>query len=420
MYVFDPTDQDGHVIPHGKQALVPSHIWYTPCSGLWQSVWMESVPDTYVTKLDVRAAMDGKVTAMVHSSSNRSVPTTIAILDEAGGTVQAVDGMSDQPVEFTVDAPRLWSPDQPNLYNISVRLGADQVASYTGFRTLRRGDVAGVQRPLLNDAFVFLFGTLDQGFWPDGIYTAPTHEAMVSDLILLKSLGMNMVRKHVRVLLSRPRPVLPPPRVVPDTRRACVLQVKVEPQLFYEACDRLGLLVIQDMPSMTAGATPDAAQQAEFERQLLVMVDQLKNHPAVATWVREPSRGPSSDRPTCSPRLQVIYNEGWAQLRDHGQYPEVNLTRQIRAVDPTRLVDAVTGWFDHGAGDFSDNHHYAEPQCGTPWYSADSSPTDPSRIAIQGERERERPSLTYVALTVDGGLQASLAAWDTTCPSSSA
>jgi len=164
---------------------------------------------------------------------------------------------------------------------------------------------------------------------------------------MLKNLGFNMLRKHI----------------------------KVENDLFYQACDQLGLLVIQDMPALrplqsktfdngtSVTYLPNEDQQAEFDRQLVVLVNQHKNYPSIAAW--------------------VIYNEGWGQVIDG--YPEFGLTELVRQLDPTRLVDSTTGWFDHGAGDFSDNHHYANPQCGSPFYSIQSSPFDPSRIGFQGE-----------------------------------
>lgn len=206
--------------------------------------------------------------------------------------------------------------------------------SYTGFRTFSVGEIDGVARPLINGEFIFQFGTLDQGFWPDGIYTPPNREAMVYDLQVLKDLGLNMLRKHI----------------------------KVENALFYRACDELGLLLIQDMPSMPL-RTPDADQQAEWERQLDILIQQHRNYPSIYTW--------------------VIYNEGWGQITDY--YPEFNLTSRVKQLDPTRFVDSTTGWHDHGAGDFHDNHHYANPQCGTPFYSIQSTPYDNKRIAIQGE-----------------------------------
>jgi len=200
---------------------------------------------------------------------------------------------------------------------------------------------------VLNGEATFLFGTLDQGFWPDGIYTPPNREAMVYDLETLKNLGFNMLRKHI----------------------------KVENALFYQACDEMGLMLIQDMPSLRPLATktlsnctvedilPDADQQAEFQRQLELLIKQHRSYPSIVTW--------------------VIYNEGWGQVIDG--YPEFGLTDLVHELDPTRLIDSTTGWYDHGAGDYSDNHHYANPQCGTPFYSTASSPFDPSRIGFQGE-----------------------------------
>jgi len=209
------------------------------------------------------------------------------------------------------------------------------VSSYTGFRTISVGEVDGVKRPLLNGEFVFQFGTLDQGWWPDGLMTPPNREAMVFDLQLLKRLGLNMVRKHI----------------------------KVEPDLFYQACDQLGLLVIQDMPALRL-VTPNAEQQAEFARQLELLIEQHKSYPSITTW--------------------IIYNEGWGQITK-GYYPEFGLTDRVKELDPTRLVDSTSGWIDHGAGDWHDNHHYANPQCGTPFYSLASTPYDEQRVAIQGE-----------------------------------
>lgn len=153
------------------------------------------------------------------------------------------------------------------------------------------------------------------------------------------------------------------------------LQIKVESPLFYEACDRLGLLVMQDMPSLrpsqsrtledctTQTILPDEAQQQEFQRQLELLVKQFRSYTSIFSW--------------------VVYNEGWGQIT--ATYPEFGLVDVVRQLDPTRLVNANSGWYDHGAGDFSDNHHYANPQCGTPWYSINSSPHDPRRVGFQGE-----------------------------------
>ncbi|KAL4902902.1 hypothetical protein BDW74DRAFT_186563 [Aspergillus multicolor] len=331
VFVYDPTDTSGTMVPLGKQTLNPSHIFYRPCSGIWQSVWLESAPAEHISKLDINADMNGEVTVTVHSSGNGSSPVEVTVQD-GSDTVTTHSGSANTQFTFTVDNVKLWSPDTPNLYNVTVTLGDDRVTSYTGFRTISMGEVNGVVRPLVNGEFKFLFGTLDQGFWPDGLYTPPTREAMVYDLQVLKELGFNMVRKHI----------------------------KVEPALFYRACDELGLLVIQDMPSMPL-RTPNAAQQEEFVRQLELLINQLKNYPSIYTW--------------------VIYNEGWGQLDSQ----EFALTERVRALDPTRLIDSTSGWNDHGAGDYSDNHHYANPQCGTPFYSSPSIAFNPTRIGMQGE-----------------------------------
>ncbi|XXH03266.1 DNA-dependent RNA polymerase II [Hypoxylon texense] len=324
VFVFDPTDAEGNAnAPFSPGSVAHRYL----------QVWLESVPETYIQQLDITAGMDGIVNVTV-TTNQGSDAVSVSIHDAQGARIASTNGVANTPFDFTVDSPSLWSPDSPTLYNLTVTLGDDTVNSYTGFRTFSVGEIDGVPRPLINGEFIFQFGTLDQGFWPDGIYTPPNREAMVYDLQVLKDLGLNMLRKHI----------------------------KVENALFYRACDELGLLLIQDMPSMPL-RTPDADQQAEWERQLDILIQQHKNYPSIYTW--------------------VIYNEGWGQITDY--YPEFNLTARVKQLDPTRFVDSTTGWHDHGAGDFHDNHHYANPQCGTPFYSIQSTPYDNKRIAIQGE-----------------------------------
>lgn len=254
----------------------------------------------------------------VHSNTNSpNTPFQIDILEPNSDKVKfTASGTSGEPFVFKVDAPQLWTPDTPTLYKITVRFGnegKDKVSSYTGFRTISRGVINGIQRPLLNGKFIFSFGPLDQGYWPDGIYTAPSVEAMEFDLKQLKQVGINMLRKHI----------------------------KVEPALYYRACDEMGLLVMQDMPSLrpdvpseTGGGTVrlvGEAEQREFNRQVGMMVEQLKNYPSIFAW--------------------VIYNEEWGQATTE-PWPEFELTDMVRSLDPTRLVNAVSGWTDHTAGDF--------------------------------------------------------------------
>ncbi|KAF2717932.1 glycoside hydrolase family 2 protein [Polychaeton citri CBS 116435] len=348
VFVHDPTDTDPYVIPIGKQTLNPSHIFYTPCSGIWQSVWIESAPANWVTDLHLSADMNGNVNTTISTSEGGSEDVEVTVYEKnTTNQVATQTCQANTACRFTVSSPKLWSPGSPNLYDISVKVGDDEISSYTGFRTFEVGTIDGVTRPLLNGDFIFQFGTLDQGFWPDGIYVPPNREAMEFDLKTLKDLGFNMLRKHI----------------------------KVENALFYQSCDELGLLLIQDMPSLRplqsrteANCTvvpvlPDDAQQAEFQRQLEILITQHRNYPSIGTW--------------------VVYNEGWGQRTDY--YPEFGLTDLVKSLDPTRFVDSTSGWYDHGAGDYSDNHHYANPQCGSPFYSIQSSPYDPSRIGFQGE-----------------------------------
>ncbi|OAG11616.1 putative hydrolase [Paraphaeosphaeria sporulosa] len=365
VFVFDPTNMWPYNVPIGKQKLIPEHIFYTPCSGIWQTVWLESTPVESIERLDINAGADGKVDITVHTTSNVTATADFTLYEP---NTELVKFKTKVPVNkahsFVVDSPQLWSPDSPTLYNITVTLGSDTVQSYTGFRTISKGVINGVQRPLLNGEFVFMFGTLDQGYWPDGLHSPPSLEAMVYDLKALKEVGYNMLRKHI----------------------------KVEPALFYQAADQLGLMLIQDMPALSTSSVfindetakqcpavslspsldPDTVQK-EFDRQLAVMVNQLKSYPSIVTW--------------------VIYNEGWGQPwegNDGVRNTSIDgiLTDYVRKIDPTRLIDSVTGWHDHGVGDFHDNHHYSSPQCGTPWYSTPSTPYNPEtdhRIAIQGE-----------------------------------
>jgi hypothetical protein len=321
--VTDPTEGDQ---PRGKQSRKPEGIFYTPTSGIWQTVWLEPVPTVCVDRLKLVPDLDNRalrLEAGVNSLSDTLRVEAVALV--AGQEVGRVSGLPNEQLVLPVAAPRVWTPDDPFLYDLRVTLREhdrelETVSSYFGMRKVAlQKDAQGVTRIALNDHFLFQVGTLDQGFWPDGIYTAPTDDALRSDIDFLKQAGFNLTRKHV----------------------------KIEPDRWYYWCDKLGLLVWQDMPSGN-NATP--AGRREFEAELLHMVVQLENHPSIITW--------------------VLFNEGW------GQYDTERLTQQLKALDPSRLINNASGWTDMRVGDLIDVHSYPGP---------DSPDPEPRRAAVLGE-----------------------------------
>ncbi|MDT0392852.1 PA14 domain-containing protein [Streptomyces dubilierae] len=308
--VYDPTDAaSGENPPLGKQRLDPSGIWYTPSSGIWQTVWMEPVARDHADSLKIVPDVAGeKVTVEVRGVRD-GVPVTATAYD-GRRKVATASGRTGGPLTLTVRDPHLWSPDDPFLYGLKVRVGADRVGSYFGMRSVAVEKVNGVPRTLLNGEPVFMMATLDQGFWPDGLHTAPTDEALAYDLKAHKRLGFNSVRKHI----------------------------KVEPDRWFYWADRLGLLVWQDMPAMTAGVNPNATSRARYERELKEMIDEHVSSPSVVMW--------------------VTFNEGW------GQYDVGRIAEQAKAWDPTRLVNGQSGLnlgADGGTGDIMDEHGYPSP-----------------------------------------------------------
>ncbi|MEU2736238.1 PA14 domain-containing protein [Streptomyces sp. NPDC007095] len=308
--VYDPTDAaSGENPPLGKQRLDPSGIWYTPTSGIWQTVWMEPVAPDHVDSLKLTPDVDGGRLTVEPKGVRDGLPVT-ATAYEGGRKVATVTGRTGQPLTLKIAHPRLWSPDDPFLYDLRVSVGRDRVGSYFGMRSISVEKVDGTPRTVLNGKPVFMMATLDQGFWPDGLYTAPTDEALAYDLRMHKEMGFNAVRKHI----------------------------KVEPDRWFYWADRLGLLVWQDMPAMTAGVNPSAAARAEYEREMKLMIDQHISSPAVVMW--------------------VTFNEGW------GQYDEGRIADQAKAWDPTRLVNGMSGLnlgADGGTGDIMDEHGYPSP-----------------------------------------------------------
>lgn len=331
---WDPTEEGPQ--PRGKQMLRPNLVqrpfFYSPASGIWQTVWLEEVPTCRIVSLRLRSSSTSlSVGVRLVGSCEGDELRIEASVD--GRTVASATAAATAELDLAVPDPHRWSPSDPFLYDLEVSLlrdGAlrDRVTSYFALRAVEvRRDSSGVLRIHLNGEPLFLHGLLDQGYWPDGIYTAPCDEALRFDIEETKRLGFNLIRKHV----------------------------KIEPARWYWHCDRLGMLVFQDMPNgdrMALGVpiggiglfdptrwigqrgirrTPKSI--AIFERELDAMIDDLGNSPAVVAW--------------------VIFNEGW------GQFDTVRFAAHVAAADPSRLVDAVSGWVDDpGAGHLRDVHVY--------------------------------------------------------------
>jgi hypothetical protein len=301
---WDPTNEGGQ--PIGKQTLHPGGIFYTPTSGIWGTVWLEAVPKTYMKELKLVPDIDAGVLKLTVTADRGTVR---AVVRDGVTTVSETSGQAGQEISIPVPNAKLWSPDQPFLYDLALELtdgsSKDKLRSYFGMRKISLGpDEKGLTRLLLNNKFVFQAGPLDQGFWPDGLYTAPTDAALKYDVETTKSYGFNMARKHV----------------------------KVEPSRWYYWCDKLGLLVWQDMPG-SGNNTP--AQKQQFEVELKQMVATHANHPSIIMW--------------------VVFNEGW------GQYDTERLTETVKQWDPSRLVNNASGWTDKNVGDVLDHHTYPVP-----------------------------------------------------------
>ncbi|MDB5241986.1 MAG: glycoside hydrolase family protein [Spirosoma sp.] len=371
--VTDPTSADEQ--PRGKQALRPSGIFYTPVSGIWQTVWMEPVPKAgHIEELRLTPEVDsGRVRVEVllnRPPANRATTAVRLTAQDGQQTISTTLIRAGKVAYLPIQNPKLWSPDSPFLYNLKAELvtvndpfgdtpqnkrprqddairtayaGAtvtgsalDFVTSYFAMRKIGvgKGPVANQPVLLLNNKFVFQNGPLDQGWWPGGLLTPPSEEAMAFEIDFLKKSGFNMLRKHI----------------------------KIEPDRYYYLCDKLGILVWQDMPSgFLEGQNEAPGDQSEplrrskakeqVELELRRMMNQLHNHPSIVTW--------------------VVHNEGW------GQYDNERLSAWVKGIDPSRVVNAVSGWNDRGAGDFYDIHTYEE----------EPRPADPktNRVIVIGE-----------------------------------
>jgi hypothetical protein len=332
--VFDPTDDDNSPIARGKQVMKPHGIFYTAVTGIWQTVWLEPVPEAHIVRLKTTPDIDIAVLMVEAEIAGESEGTMLSIEVSRGQeAVAEADVPADAPAQLSIPRLALWSPSDPALYDIRVLLTKggrtlDEVKGYAGMRKISLGkDAGGVIRLFLNNAPLFEFGPLDQGWWPDGLYTAPTDDALRYDIEAIKALGMNMLRKHV----------------------------KVEPDRLYYWCDTLGLLVWQDMPSalFKREALPAdvlAARDAQFEGEWKSIMDALSSHPSIVMW--------------------VPFNEGW------GQYETERITAWTKLYDRSRLVNNASGWTDKGVGDVSDIHSYPGP---------DMPPLEETRASVLGE-----------------------------------
>jgi len=328
--VWDPTDSGTQ--SRGKQVQKPGGIFYTPTSGIWQTVWLEPVPEIYIASLRMTAdTHEGNVTVEV--LTNRPMRNGKAFVKVYEGKKKIVEknARSDAPIVIKIPEPKLWSPESPYLYRLQISLSSgDRVESYFGMRCVSLGkDGEGRTRIFLNGKPYFMIGVLDQGFFPDGIYTAPNDEALRYDIEVAKKLGFNTIRKHV----------------------------KVEPARWYYWCDKLGMLVWQDMPSgdrfigtndPDIQRTPESAKQ--FEKELKAMIEFLYDHPSIVMW--------------------VVFNEGW------GQFDTVRIANWVKRLDRTRLTNAASGWVDRGVGDVLDIHDYPGPS---------APPPQENRASVLGE-----------------------------------
>lgn len=339
--VWDPTDTSYQ--PHGKQVSKPGGIWYTPVSGIWQTVWLEPVNNKHIDNLRITPDVDFRTINVDAAIANGSNADLIEVDVYDGNTlVSSAKSINGVPVQVQMPADmKLWTPDTPYLYDMKVTLKSqgkviDQVSSYTAMRKFSMGkDNRGINRIMLNNKPIFNFGPLDQGWWPDGLYTPASYEALKYDVIKLKEWGFNMIRKHI----------------------------KVEPQLWYRYCDELGIIVWQDMPS--GDTNPEwqmhnwfngsekirsIESEANYRKEWKEIMDHLYSYPCIGTW--------------------IPFNEAW------GQFKSAEIAEWTKKHDPTRLVNQASGGNFYPCGDIIDLHNYPEPKLYL---------YDPQRINVLGE-----------------------------------
>ncbi len=331
--VYSPQDSGGQ--PRGKQTLYPGGIMYTSASGIWQPVWLEPVDSSGVQSLTIVPDVDNsrlKLTVNTYATSGVTVSATV--LDN-GTAIVVTNGNPQTELTIPISNPKLWSPTSPFLYDLKISVvhngvTNDSVTSYFGMRKISMSQVGGVPKLLLNNQVLFQMGPLDQGFWPDGIYTAPTDAALAYDIQMEKALGFNMVRKHI----------------------------KVERQRWYYWADKLGIMVWQDMPSVNSyTGNPQPVDGTQFIAEMKAMVTNHWNTPSIVMW--------------------VTFNEGQGQTGTGavGQSNTVYVVQQVENLDPSRLVNEASGWDHFGSGDVLDYHSYPDP----------GNPKSATQAAVDGE-----------------------------------
>ncbi|MEH6703708.1 MAG: sugar-binding domain-containing protein [Galbibacter orientalis] len=338
--VWDPTS-DGPQ-PRGKQVKNPDGIWYTPVTGIWQTVWLEPVAEKSIKNLKITPDIDNSAIKIKPLLTNASYGDIIEVTIKENNKVIAVSKASaNEEVEIYIENQKLWSPESPFLYDLTVKLlsgdtTTDTVDSYFAMRKIsKKRDENGVVRMQLNNKDYFQFGPLDQGWWPDGLYTAPTDEALKYDIVKTKELGFNMIRKHV----------------------------KVEPARWYTHCDELGILVWQDMPNGDAapiwqnrkyfdGTALKRSAKSEqiYRKEWKEIIDYLYSYPSIVVW--------------------VPFNEAW------GQFKTVEITEWTQQYDPSRLINSASGGNHFQTGDILDLHNYPGP---------DMYLYDAQRVTVLGE-----------------------------------
>lgn len=325
--VWDPTDKGPQ--PRGKQVSTPEGIWYTPVSGIWQTVWLEPVGEKHIENLRITPDIDRhRLTVKAEQSVNNTADVVDVQVYDGNQLVASGKSINGQPVEIAMpEKAKLWSPATPFLYTLKVTLSSgdkvvDKVESYAAMRKYSsRRDASGIVRLELNNEALFQFGPLDQGWWPDGLYTAPTDEALLYDVQKTKDFGFNMIRKHI----------------------------KVEPARWYTHCDKLGIIVWQDMPS--GDRDPEwqnrryfdgtelkrsAESEAHYRKEWKEIMDYLYSYPCISTW--------------------VPFNEAW------GQFKTAEIAEWTKQYDPTRLVNPASGGNHYTCGDMLDLHNYPQPE----------------------------------------------------------